>query len=146
LAFRSLGKNYSYFFDPKHNIDPKLKDAGDFEPHSERYQQLAKLGITLSSASIAFLVGLLANDKSQSPFVQRLAAVAPIAAGFFGTSIALLIFFMLFQTVCYEAYCHSPDHNSYTRRKYAMSYGLGVTGLCSCVIGFTWLAANLFRR
>lgn len=144
-GFFSLKKGCSYFFDPKHNIDSRLKDAGDFERHSERYQAVAKLVITLSAGAIAFLISTLTNDKSPAPaFVQRVEEAAPIVVGYFGASIALLIAFMVVQTVHYEEYCHSPEHDTYNRWKYALNMSLGWTGLISFVLGFTWLARNVF--
>ncbi len=136
----------SYFFDPKHNGGEGFKNAGDFEPHSKRYQELSKLTITLSAAAIAFIIGVLINDKLLSPFGQKLNSAAPVVVGFFGCCIALLLSFMLFQTVWYEEYCHSAGHETYTRGKYALSYAFAVTGLFSFIIGFIWLAANLFKR
>jgi hypothetical protein len=54
VCFFSLTKGSHYFFDPKHNADIRLKEErGDYEPHSKRYQELAKLAITLSTAAIA---------------------------------------------------------------------------------------------
>ena len=88
------------FFDPKHNVDPRLKDAGDYEPHSKRYQELAKLAITLSAAAIAFLISIVASDKPVAPaFALKVQLVAPIVCGFFGSSIALLVLFMVLQSV-----------------------------------------------
>jgi hypothetical protein len=142
-------RGHHYFFDPRHNSDPRLKAEGrDFEPHAKRYQDLAKLGITLSAAGIAFLVGITFTDRpAASPVLAaRIQAVAPIVAGFFGFSIALLVLFMVYQALNYEAYCHSPEHNTYTRWKYALSTCLGYTGLLAFVLGFGWLARNLFRR
>jgi len=52
----SLKKGHYYFFDPKHNVAPRLRDADDYEPHSKRHQDLAKLAIALSAAAIAFKV------------------------------------------------------------------------------------------
>jgi hypothetical protein len=146
LCYFSLQRGSHYFFDPKHNIDPRLKDAGDYEPHSKRYQELAKLAITLSAAAIAFLVSIVTSDKPVAPvFSLRVQLVAPIVCGFFGSCIALLVLFMVLQSVWYEEYCHSPDHSTYKRWKYALSTSLGWTGLLSFVLGFLWLARNLFR-
>jgi hypothetical protein len=40
VCFFSLQKGSHYFFDPKHNVDPRLKDEnGDYENHSKRYGQ-----------------------------------------------------------------------------------------------------------
>jgi hypothetical protein len=43
-------KGHWYHFDPKHSKNPA--DASDYEPHSQRYQDIAKLAITLSGAAI----------------------------------------------------------------------------------------------
>jgi hypothetical protein len=146
VCFFSLHKGSHYFFDPKHNVDARLKDAGDYEPHSKRYQDLAKLAITLSGAAIGFLISILASDKPiASAFAQKVQFVAPIVSGFFGSCIALLVLFMVLQSVWYEQYCHSPDHSAYKRWKYALSTSLGWTGLLAFVLGFLWLARNLFR-
>ncbi|SPE24694.1 membrane hypothetical protein [Candidatus Sulfotelmatobacter sp. SbA7] len=146
LEYFILHKAPHYFFDPKHNEDPRLQEAGDYEPHSARYQGLAKLAITLSAAAIAFLVNALASDKpTPSAFSLRVQAVAPIVIGFFGSCISMLVAFMVLQSMWYETYCHSPDHSTYTRWKYALSTSLGLTGLLSFVIGFIWLGDNLFN-
>jgi hypothetical protein len=145
-CFFSLKKGCFYLFDPKHNADSRLKDAGDYASHSQRYQDLAKLAITLSGAAIAFLISVVSSDKPAAPaFTERVRDVAPIVCGFFGSSIALLVAFMVFQALWYEEYCHSPDHSSYKRWKYAVSMTLGFVGLLAFVLGFLWLAPNLFR-
>src|SRR5689334_15365808 len=84
VCFFSLEKGSHYFFDPKHNVDKRLKDElGDYEPHSNRYQELAKLAITLSAAAIAFLINIVASEKPVLPaFSQRVQLVAPIVCGF----------------------------------------------------------------
>jgi hypothetical protein len=128
LELSSLPKGAHYFFDPKHNVDPRLRDAGDYEPHSARYQGLAKLAITLSAGAIAFLVNALAGDRPASVFSLGVRAVAPIVIGFFGSCIAMLVAFMVLQSMWYEAYCHSPDHSTYKRWKYALSTSLGFDG------------------
>ena len=146
LALCSLKKGHYYFFDPKHS-NPRVTDAGNFEPHAKRYQELAKFVITLSAAAIAFLIGIMTSDKSAaSVFTPALTSVAPIAVGFFAVSIAFLIAFMLLQAVWYEQYCHSSDHSTYKRWKYALNLTFGWTGLLSFVIGFVWLARNIFHR
>jgi hypothetical protein len=146
--FYSFKKDSYYFFDPKHNADQRLKDEnGTFEPHATRYQDLAKLIIALSTAGIAFLISILASDKSSaSEFGKTIRAVAPIVIGFFGACTALLIFFMLLQTYWYEEYCQSADHNTFVRWKYALNLTLGWGGLLSFILGFVWLAVNLFSH
>lgn len=96
-----------YFFDPKDNVSPKLKDAGTFEPHCKRYHDLSKFAITLSGAAMAFLVSTIASEKPAQPeFAERVRSIAPIAFGFFGCCIAFLVLFMVLQTFWYEEYCH----------------------------------------
>jgi hypothetical protein len=146
LTFWRLGNYDHFFFDPKHNNDPRLKaEGGDFEPHAKRYQDLSKLAITLSAAALAFLVSVTFSEKPMNPaFTTRIQAVAPIVAGFFGATIALLVAFMLNQALNYESYCHSAEHSTYKRWKYALSVSLGVTGLIAFVLGFLWLAHSVF--
>jgi hypothetical protein len=134
-----------YFFDPKHNIDARLKDAGDFEPHCKRYHDLSKFAITLSGAAMAFLLSTIASDKPVRPeFAQKVRIVAPIVFGFFGCCIAFLVLFMVLQTFWYEEYCHSPDHNTYKRWKFAVNNTFGWIGMLAFAFGFLWLAP-LFR-
>jgi hypothetical protein len=149
LAFRSVAyrkDGYYYFFDAKHNDSQKLKsENGDFGPHSQRYNDVAKLIVALSAGVIAFLVNTLANASvQQSDIVKATRAMAPIIVGFFGFSIALLILFMALQAYWYEEYCHTDNHSSYNRWKYATCVTLGWTGMLSFAVGVIWLAANLF--
>jgi hypothetical protein len=145
-SFFSLKKGHFYFFDPRHNDAENLcKEGGTFEPHSQRYNDLAKLLITLSTAVIAFLVNTLANEKPPQPqIITAIQSVAPIVVGFFGCSICFLILFLALQAVWYEQYCHRLAHNSYLRWKYALCNFLGWTGLLSFGVGVIWLAQNLF--
>jgi hypothetical protein len=147
FAFRRVRKGWHYYFDPKHNSDAGLKrEGGDFGPHMQRYQDLAKFAITLSAGAVAFLINTLVNQKSPVPLVaQRAIDCTPIVVGYFGATIATLILFILVQDLWYEEYCHSPAHNTYKAWKYATSYSLGFTGLLSFVLGFGWLAVGLFH-
>lgn len=147
VIFSRLKKGSHYFFDPKHNQDTRLqREGGDYERHSKQYQDLAKLAIALSAGAIAFLIGIVASDKPINlSFAQRVQAVAPITVGLFGSCIACLVLFMIVQAVWYEQYCHVPNHDTYKRWKYALSTSLGYTGLFSFVLGFIWLAHNLFH-
>ena len=146
MFFSITKKDHHYYFDPKHNTNPPVKDASDFEPHSKRYQDLAKFTITLSVAVIAFLINILANEKQPiSPMISKIEGSAPIVVGFFGFAVANLIGFMLSQTVWYEEYCHSANHDSYVRWKYAISQSLGWSGLIAFIVGFGWLARNMFK-
>jgi hypothetical protein len=146
-TFFRLKKGYVYYFDPKHNLDQRLKDEGvDYEAHSKRYQDLAKLAITLSVGVIAFVINILATDKVPvSAFVQKIDSVAPIVVGYFGACIAFLVLFIVLQAIHYEEYSHSANHNTYHRWKYALNLSLGWTGLISFILGFVWLARNVFN-
>jgi hypothetical protein len=147
VTFCTVKKGWFYFFDPKHNKDPRLKDAGEFGPHMQRYQDLSKLVIALSAGAIAFLINTLVGEKSPvSEFAQKLAECAPIVVGYFGIAIAFLVAFMVCQNVWYEEYSHSAEHNTYKAWKYAISMSLGYAGLISFVLGFGWLAANAFHK
>jgi hypothetical protein len=138
-------KQWYYFFDPKHNSDPRLADAGDFLPLWGRYEGLAKLAITLSAGAIAFLISTLANQHdAQGDFGRKVAAVAPIVVGYFGSAVLFLILFLLWLTYCYESYCHSAAHDTYRAWKYALTQCLGWMGFLAFVLGFAWIAANLF--
>jgi len=132
----------SYFFDPKHG----KPEEGDFAQHATRYQDLAKLAITISSAVIAFLISTLSSAKQPiTSFVQKIEITSPIVVGFFGFTVASLIAFMLAQTHFYEEYCHSHRHDSYKRWKYVLCISLGWSGLLSFILGFGWLATNIFN-
>ena len=112
----------------------------------QRYQDLAKLIITLSTGAIAFVIKTLISQKEPlSPMGARDVETAPIVSGVFGAAVSLLITFMVVQTVRYEEYSHSLRHNSYSAWKSCVSTSLGYTGLLSFVLGFGWLAHNLFR-
>jgi hypothetical protein len=145
MFFSITKKDHHYYFDPKHNAGPSFRDRGDFEPHARRYQDLAKFTVTLSAAAIAFLINVLATGKQPtSLMISKIEWSAPIVVGFFGFSIANLIGFILSQTIWYEEYCHSASHNSYVRWKYAVSQSLGWSGLLAFILGFGWLARNIF--
>jgi hypothetical protein len=144
-AFRAVRKGGHFFFDPKHNKNSRLHDAGDYGPHMQCYQDLAKLVITLSAAAIAFLINTLIGQRPPIPeSSQKFMDCAPIVVGYFGAAIAFLVAFLVVQDVWYEEYCHSPDHSTYKAWKYATSTSLGYAGLVSFVLGFGWLATSVF--
>jgi hypothetical protein len=66
------------------NFDAR-EEFGAFEPHAKRYQDLAKLILTLSTASIAFLVNFLVNltpSATRSAYSVRLEAASPWVVAF----------------------------------------------------------------
>jgi hypothetical protein len=144
MFFSITKKDHYYLFDPKHIPGNSFKDRGDFEPHARRYQDLAKLVITLSAAAIAFLINVLVTKQPATGMISKIEWSAPIVVGFFGFAIASLIGFLLSQTIWYEEYCHSAEHKSYVRWKYAASQCLGWSGLLAFILGFGWLARNIF--
>jgi hypothetical protein len=123
----------------------KPSDEMSFKDHSVRYSDLGKLIVTLSAGAIAFLVNALVNAKaSDNQAAHRLVDVCPIVVGIFGCSIAFIVIFSALQAFWYEEYCYRPNHDSYKAWKYALCTGLGVDGGLAFLIGFGWLAANLF--
>lgn len=126
-------------------LDPK--DIGDtFEAHSQRYTGLAKLTISFAAGAIAFIINTLVNAKADSPEVMKgLRTTAPIAVGFFGFSVSLLIIFMVVQALWYEEYRCSPQRNTYKYWKYAVCLSTGWTGLIAFGTGVFWLGVNLFQ-
>jgi hypothetical protein len=159
--FRHVSRNQNgcyYFFDSKHYFaylrkpeKPKIEflddmDAGDsFETHSKTYSGLSKLVISFSVGASAFLINTLADEKPGAPpILGKIGDVAPIVLGFFGSSAALIILFMVLQAVWYEEYCASPKHDTYSRWKYAACLSFAWTGFAAFGIGIFWLARNLF--
>lgn len=141
-VFLSL-RGTNYFFDPR-------EERGGFEPHAKRYQDLARLIITLSTASAGFLFNFLVNlpadihlRNSHSTSVE---AVAPLAIGFFSVSVFFLIGFLLCENFWYEQYCHSEKQDTYFGWKYATVVASGYNGLCWFVAAFGVLAFALFRH
>ncbi len=142
-AYRRAKKGLWYFFDPKHYTG--IADSGDFGPHYARYQDIAKLAITLSAGAIAFLINTLVGQKAPlEEFAARIESVAPIVVGFFAASISFLILFMVLLSMWYEDYCHSKTHDTYTAWRYGTVQALGVIGLISFLLAFIWLGANIF--
>jgi hypothetical protein len=147
---------YLRFYWPKRkctfDFDPGgLK--GEFESHAERYQSLAKLMLTLSSASAAFLVNFLVTldpTKPRTRYSYRLEQITPAAITLLGLSAASCIGFMLFQNLFYEDYVHSRFPNegvqpreTYTGARYALNLAFAGAGfvyfLSGCGIVAVWL-------
>jgi hypothetical protein len=86
------------------------RKEGDFEPHAKRYQDLAKLVLTLAAASAAFLLSFLVNidvSKPSNSYGIRLECAAPFAMVFLCLSAGLCLTFMLLQNIYYEHYTHT---------------------------------------
>ena len=120
LRFYWPRRNRIFYFDPGGR-------KGEFEPHAERYQSLAKLLLTLASASAAFLVNFLC-----------------LSAG-------SCIVFMLLENLYYEDYIHSKfpsegtkPRETYTGKRYALILTLSGMGIVYFVLAYGVLAVWLF--
>jgi hypothetical protein len=133
--------------DVPYNFDPR-KRRGEFEPHAKRYQELARLITTLSTASVAFLFNFLVNIHPntvlRSEYSFRLEAAAPVAVCCFGVSVLCLITFLLLESYWYEEYSHSEAQDTYMPWKYSTNIAFGYSGLFWFVCGYALLAAGLF--
>jgi hypothetical protein len=144
LAWLVLGKG-SYLLGA-------LGEKGGFEPHLKRYQDLAKLIITLATASTAFLFGFLMNrpadPKAQNVYAAVLEGAFPLAMCSLCACIFLLLIFMLGQTYIYEAYCHLiPERrNIYKGWLYALQVSVGWAGFLSLLLAHSYLAIKLVNR
>src|SRR5664280_1023260 len=74
---------------------------GAFEQHAKRYQELAKLILTLSTASIAFLVNFLVNlspdANKRGIYSFRLENASPGVIGFLYLRRISMLLFLLFE-------------------------------------------------
>jgi len=130
-------------------------EFGAFEPHAKRYQDLAKLVLTLATASIAFLVNFLVNLnadlKTRSSYSLRLEATSPWVIAFLCLSAMSLLLFLLFENLFYEDYVHSrytrqpcDSKETYSGARYALNLTFGWTGLLWFFIAYVVLAYKLF--
>ncbi len=135
-----LGKG-PYLFDPR-------EEPGGFEPHANRYQSLAKLIVTLSAATIAyvvnFLVGIPKDVSLRSPYSLALESAAPLILCFLAASIFFALLFILLQSYFYEQYCHSINKDTYSGTKYSLSMAVAHSSLFWFFASFAYLAWRLF--
>jgi len=131
----------SYHFDPG-------GESGKFESHSGRYQDIAKLVITLATASAAFIFNFLINISPKStergPYSFYLENASKVSIGSFGLSVLCLIVFMIWQTYWYENYSVPGNKDAYTAHRYAISLAFGFSGLFWFLAGYGWRAWSLF--
>jgi hypothetical protein len=135
------------------NFDPR-EEFGAFESHAKRYQDLAKLVLTLATASIAFLVNFLVNlnpSGNRSAYSMRLEAASPWVISFLCISAVSLLLFLLFENLFYEDYVHSKytsnpndSRETYTGARYAMNLTFGWTGLLWFFMAYAIVAYRLF--
>jgi len=114
-------------------------DAGGekaaFEKFLAMYLDIAKLVISLASGSIVLLAGSSAF-RSQANLPSFLASPLFLLA----ESILYGILFMVFLTIDYEGYRHSPT-GYYTRFRYSRNEALGFSGFFC----FLWLIVVVTR-
>jgi hypothetical protein len=143
-------KNKTFDFDPGGKF-------GAFEPHANRYQDLAKLVLTLATASIAFLVNFLVNistdQKNRSLYSFRLEDGASWVIACLCVSVASLLLFLLLENVFYEDYVHSKytrdpinSRETYTGRKYALNLTFAWTGLFWFFMAYAIVAYRILGR
>lgn len=123
---------------------------GEFEAHAKRYQALASLVLTLSTASIAFLLNFLVNltaeARNRSLYSLKLESGSPRAIVLLCLSATCALLFLLFENLFYEDYVHSkytPDpkksKETYTGKRYALVLTLAWTGLLWFFFAYTFL-------
>jgi hypothetical protein len=120
---------------------------GGFEPHLRRYQDLAKLLLTLGAATIAFLVNFLTSipvDGKRSIYSIRLEKACPSSIALLGLSAACAIIFLLSENYAYETYCHDAQRDTYTPAWYAVNSALGFSGFGFFLFAYAWLAFRIF--
>jgi hypothetical protein len=142
---RFPGSNVS--FDPV-EAAPSTKKivSGGFETHIQRYQDLAKLLLTLAAATIAFLVNFLTGipvDGKRSVYSLRLEKVCPSAITLLGVCAVCAILFLLSENYAYETYCHDEQRDSYTPAWYGFNLALGFSGFLFFLAAYAWLAYRI---
>ena len=142
---RFPGSNVS--FDPV-EAAPSAKKivSGGFETHIQRYQDLAKLLLTLAAATIAFLVNFLTGipvDGKRSVYSLRLERVCPSAIALLGVCAVCAILFLLSENYAYETYCHDEQRDSYTPAWYGFNLALGFSGFLFFLAAYAWLAYRI---
>jgi hypothetical protein len=146
--FRSRFPGSNVSMDPV-EAGPSAKKTvpGGFEPHLQRYQDLAKLLLTLAAATIAFLVNFLTNisgEGKRNTYSLRLENVCPSSIALLGLSAACAIGFLLSENYAYETYCHAQTRDTYTPGWYALNLTLGFAGFGFFLAAYTWLALRIF--
>jgi len=126
----SYCRNRSRLGESDYEFDAGRKE-GAFEPHANRYQDLARLVLTLAAASAAFLLSFLVNidvSKPSNSYGSRLEDAAPFAMVFLCLSAGSCLTFMLLQNIYYEHYTHrvyptkedDTRKSPYSGKKYAI--------------------------
>jgi hypothetical protein len=146
--FRNRYPGANVALDPV-EADPSTKKAvpGGFEPHMRRYQDLAKLLLTLAAATIAFLVNFLAGipvGGKRNVYSLGLEKACPCSIALLGLSAICAILFLLSENYAYETYCHDPMRDTYKPSWYAFNLSLAFWGFVSFFLAYAWLALRVF--
>jgi hypothetical protein len=134
LFFRKSLAKGSYHMDPG-------EKPGAFEPHLGRYQEIARLLLALSTATIAFLFHFLVNlpregDRNSYSLVLEMASSWALA--YLSCSVLFLLCYLVFLSSAYESYAHRTSR--YTHNKYAISLALGYSGFIWFLVAYIVLA------
>jgi hypothetical protein len=146
-SFKRRFPDSNVSFDPV-EAAPSAKKivSGGFETHIQRYQDLAKLLLTLAAATIAFLVNFLTSvpvDGKRSVYSLRLEKVCPSAIVLLGACAVCAILFLLSENYAYETYCHDERRDSYTPEWYGFNLGVGFSGFLFFLAAYAWLAYRI---
>ena len=149
----SYHRNRSRLGDRDYEFDAGGKQ-GAFELHAKRYQDLAKLVLTLAAASAASLLSFLVNidvSKPQNSYSVRLEAAAPFAMVFLCLSAGSCLTFMLLQNIYYEHYTHVmypieegvTKKSPYSGKKYAFVLMFAEASMFSFVLSYIVIGVSL---
>jgi energy-converting hydrogenase Eha subunit A len=150
LSYLTIGKG-PFEMDP--GGEPKA-----FEEHLKRYQGLFQLLITLSTATVAFLVNFLigiSEEKPRNVYSYQLEAACPFAILVLGFSVIFALLFIVFENLAYEAYSeylqakakntNSTRKSPYSRPWYAANLSFGYSSLLLFLTGYGFIAFRLLR-
>jgi hypothetical protein len=129
-----------------------------FEEHLKRYQNLFQLLITLSTATVGFVVNFLigiSNDKPRNLYSSRLEGACSFTVLMLGASVICALLFITFENLAYETYSEylqtktkTKDlarRSPYTRRWYAFNLAVGYSSLILFLIAYGFLAFRLLK-
>jgi hypothetical protein len=138
-------------------MDPGRRQ-GAFEEHLKRYQSLAQLVLTLSTATIAYLVNFLVSISPNQPrtiFNRNLEKAGPWAIPLLGFSVLFAMAFIFLENLAYETYMHhvyntvnllaGPPESPYTGGWYALNLALGYSSVFLFFFSYVVLAGWLLH-
>jgi len=129
-----------------------------FEEHLKRYQGLFQLVVTLSTATVAFLVNFLigiSDDKPRSVYSRRLELACPFTILVLRFSVIFALLFIIFENLAYEAYSEylqnqikkasSRRQSPYSRHWYAANLSFGYSSLLLFLLAYGFIALRLLK-